>query len=156
MSWPGAAPDVRRAGLQDFVDVESLGPLVRVIEQQRPLVPCGDQRRLAGGYGDRAAVGAFQCGIAAHMVGMAMRIHELRKRRAVESHPRRDERQRERRVLAITGVDHDAALAAFQHDLIGRKPVAHEDVHLRRHGVRHHFPHASKASFRRLRGDSGV
>ena len=61
-----------------------------------------------------------------------MRVDELRERPAVEAHPRSDQREHQRDVLVVARVDDDAAGVAAQDHVIGRQPVAHEHVHLRR------------------------
>ena len=43
-----------------------------------------------------------------------MRVDELRQRPAVEAHPRRDQRQRQRRVLDVAGIDDDVAVARLR------------------------------------------
>src|SRR6185295_7153210 len=93
------APRVRAAGFEDFIDGEALGALVGVLVEQRSLVPRVDQRRLAGRYGDGAAVRAPQRGVPADMIGVTMRVDELRERPAVEAPPRSDQREHQRHVL---------------------------------------------------------
>ena len=45
-----------------------------------------------------------------HVVGVAVCVDEHRKGPAVEAHPRRDQRERQRHVLAVSRVDDDATI----------------------------------------------
>ena len=71
-----AAPGVRAARLEALVDGKARHVLVGVVVEERLGVPGIDERRFGGGERDRAAVGCLERGIAAHVIGVAMRVHE--------------------------------------------------------------------------------
>src|SRR5437868_12056725 len=61
-----------------------------------------------------------------------MRIDDFRQHRAVQALTRSEQRERERDVLHVSGIDYNGVGAAFQKNVVRRHPVANEDVHLRR------------------------
>ena len=89
---------------------------------------------LAFGHGDRASVRARNGRVAAHVIGMAMGVDDVRERLVAEPARRREQRKRQRRVADVSRVDQHVAVVAFQQHVVRRQPVANEDVKLRRQG----------------------
>ena len=130
-------PDISGAGMQDFVRVEAVCRLVGVVEQQRLRVPARNQRHLALGHRDGTAIGALHGRVAAHVVGVAMRVDHSRERLVANAARRAKKRERERRVPHVPGVDQHMAVAAFQQHVVRGEPVADEDMQLGWQGRAH-------------------
>ena len=127
-----SAPHVRLTRPDDFVVAEAVGALVAVAEQQGHLVPAVDQRRLGFRQRDRASVMRLDRRVAADVVAVAVRVDQSRQRLVADPRGRREQRQRQRRVAHVAGVDQHVSITALEQHVVRRKPVADEDVHLRR------------------------
>ena len=124
-----AAPNMCLSSLDDFVDAEAIRALIAVTEQQRLFVPGRDQRYLALGERDRAAVACFDRSIAAHVIAVAMRVDQARQRLLAEPLGRCEQRQCQRCVAYVARVDQHGFVRAPEQDIVRGQPVADEYVH---------------------------
>ncbi len=108
---------------------EALGALIGDREDQRLLVPAIDERRLAHRDAGSAAVFPLDRGVAPHVIGVAVRVDEPRKRSSLQGVL--EQRQRLCRVRTVAGVDERRAALRVQHDVVGRQPPALDDLDAR-------------------------
>ena len=124
------APFVRRTSAEDLVERKAIRMLAGVVQPQRLRVPAFDQRRFAFRQRDGATVGALDCRVAADMVGVAVRVDDFRQRVVTQPARRTQQRQSQRRVAHVAGVDQYMTIWTPEHDVVRREPVADEDVNL--------------------------
>ena len=128
------SPAVGLPWFQYAVHRKTLGLLPGIVDPQGPLIPCAHQRRLCGGDQCGASIGPLHCGVAAHVIAVAMGIDQLIDPIALQTVAQQRERTRGARDVA--GVDQHVAVPRAQHDLIGIEPVAYDHMDLRREGGR--------------------
>lgn len=66
-----------------------------------------------------------------------MGVDQLNQRLAPERVPRSQQLEGQRFMFDVTRIDDDVAIAALQHDIVGRQPVAYQHMQLRRQRVDH-------------------
>ena len=130
-------PDACVSRRDDLVAGKAICALIAVVEQQRLLVPHGDERRFSDRQRNVTAVARLDGAVAAHMIAVAMRVNEPGKRRIADALRRCQECERERRMAYIPRVDQHVAVAALEQNIVRRQPVANEDVELRQ-PIKHH------------------